>query len=328
MEVREATEEDIPAIVNLLKLSLGESRMPKSEKYWRWKHLENPFGPSPVLVCHEGHTLVGVRAFMRWEWMHKGQLYRAVRAVDTATHPDFQGKGIFKNLTLSLVDSCTKAGDQFVFNTPNKKSEPGYVKMGWVGAGRLPVRMLVRRPFSIVTTQFNGIRNVSDFKDPGLAYWLHHADLESFSKDYLEQQNAVTTHVSVAYLNWRYQAVPVANYAAVGTELGSGITGLVIGRIKNTRLGREFRITDYFWKENNNIKELKQKLNTCMKERNIDYVTVSGALTGSAKKVFGGFMLPSLAGPMVTVRALAMSDLTNLKNFNLWSPSLGDLELF
>ena len=127
MEVREATEEDIPAIVNLLKQSLGESLMPKSEKYWRWKHLENPFGKSPVLLCWEGKTLIGVRAFLRWEWALQGKVIRAVRAVDTATHPDYQGKGIFKKLTLSLVDTCTKAGDKFVFNTPNKQSKPGYL---------------------------------------------------------------------------------------------------------------------------------------------------------------------------------------------------------
>ncbi|MDH5380092.1 MAG: hypothetical protein OEW75_04520, partial [Cyclobacteriaceae bacterium] len=27
----------------------------------------------------------------------------------------------------------------FIFNTPNEKSRPGYLKMGWVDAGRLPV---------------------------------------------------------------------------------------------------------------------------------------------------------------------------------------------
>ena len=96
MEIREATESDIPDIVALLKKSLGESLMPKTEAYWRWKHLINPFGTSPVLLCWENDKLVGVRAFMRWEW-HKGeQVYHALRAVDTATHPEYQGRGLFK----------------------------------------------------------------------------------------------------------------------------------------------------------------------------------------------------------------------------------------
>src|SRR5688572_23337100 len=107
MDIREATDSDIPEIIALLKISLGESLMPKSERYWRWKHIENPFGRSPVILCWDEGKLVGVRAFMRWEWISEGQLYRAVRAVDTATHPDYQGKGIFKKLTLSLVESCS-----------------------------------------------------------------------------------------------------------------------------------------------------------------------------------------------------------------------------
>jgi N-acetylglutamate synthase-like GNAT family acetyltransferase len=50
MEIRPAHENDIPAIVELLKLSLGESLMPKSEAFWRWKHIDNPFGKSPVIL--------------------------------------------------------------------------------------------------------------------------------------------------------------------------------------------------------------------------------------------------------------------------------------
>ena len=92
MVIREATEEDIPGIVNLLKLSLGESLMPKSEQYWRWKHLRNPFGPSPVLVCQEGDVLMGVRAFMRWEWMQEGQVLSGRRSCGYCNASGLPGK--------------------------------------------------------------------------------------------------------------------------------------------------------------------------------------------------------------------------------------------
>jgi len=99
MHVREATPDDIPAIVSLLKVSLGESLMPKSEAFWRWKHVDNPFGKSPVLLACKGDMLIGVRAFMRWEWKRESIIYKSVRAVDTATHPEYYGNGIFKKLT-------------------------------------------------------------------------------------------------------------------------------------------------------------------------------------------------------------------------------------
>src|SRR5690606_11778858 len=103
MEVRHATPDDIPAIVDLLKLSLGEQLMPKSEEFWRWKHLQNPFGESPVLLAFDQDTLTGVRAFMHWRWSTNTNTYSAVRAVDTATHPEYQGRGIFRTLTQKLV---------------------------------------------------------------------------------------------------------------------------------------------------------------------------------------------------------------------------------
>src|SRR5690606_1498508 len=150
MDIRFAESADLDEIIDLLRVSLGESLLPKSVAYWRWKHIDNPFGPSPVLVATERGRIVGVRAFMQWRWRMGGQTLKAVRAVDTATHPDHQGKGIFRKLTLRMLDECRERGIGFVFNTPNKRSGPGYLKMGWSKAGRLPIHVAVRRPLSML----------------------------------------------------------------------------------------------------------------------------------------------------------------------------------
>ncbi len=65
-----------------------------------------------------------------------------MRAVDTATDPDFQGAGIFRRLTLHALDALPALGVEFVFNTPNDKSLPGYLKIGWKVIGRAPVRVM------------------------------------------------------------------------------------------------------------------------------------------------------------------------------------------
>ncbi len=99
LQIRTAVEEDKPSIINLLRESLGESTIPKSESLWTWKHELNPFGKSFVMVAEENEMIIGVRAFMQWHFERRGKLYYAIRAVDTATHPAYQGKGIFKKLT-------------------------------------------------------------------------------------------------------------------------------------------------------------------------------------------------------------------------------------
>jgi hypothetical protein len=58
MEIRKATLHDIPEIVLLLKTSLGEKLMPKSESFFIWKHLKNPFGESKILIAEEENKII------------------------------------------------------------------------------------------------------------------------------------------------------------------------------------------------------------------------------------------------------------------------------
>ena len=132
LEVRPARPDDGPAVVRLLAASMQSD--PDDERFaWllRWKHERNPFGPSPAWVATSGDELVGYRPFLRWRFVGRGRSWDAVRAVDTATHPDHQGKGTFSALTLHGLDELRLAGVDFVFNTPNDQSRPGYLKMGW-----------------------------------------------------------------------------------------------------------------------------------------------------------------------------------------------------
>lgn len=323
MDIREATIEDIPAIIDLLKLSLGESLMPKSEGYWRWKHVDNPFGPSPVLLCWEGQVLVGVRAFMRWQWTWQGRLYNAVRAVDTATHPQFQGKGIFKKLTLGLVKECTNAGVDFVFNTPNKQSKPGYLKMGWIEAGKLPIRVRVDRPIAMIKNLVSNSKAGSD-NPPDSHISLD--QLQQFSEGFRHREQGLITNISLQYLKWRYIDVPVTKYVGIG-GVENDVSDFVIGRIKRTALGREFRITDVFLKKEYPQTKFLQLFDNYKKTLGVDYSTLSGVRSFDAR-VLGKSSIHLPVGPPVTIRNLGMNNLDTLKRFTNWSPSLGDLELF
>ena len=89
ISLRPFRDEDQPAVLELLGASLGggpAGRRPP--EFFRWKHLENPFGRSYMLLAEAEGRLVGFRSFMRWRFDLAGESVRAVRAVDTATHPD------------------------------------------------------------------------------------------------------------------------------------------------------------------------------------------------------------------------------------------------
>lgn len=289
-------EEDIPSIVALLKLSLGESRMPKSEKFWRWKHVDNPFGPSAVLLAFDRELLVGVRAFMRWQWRVDGQLVSAVRAVDTATHPKYQGRGIFTRLTRNIIEQCEGEGVGFIFNTPNEKSKPGYLKMGWKSLGKLRVFCAPRLSFSRADEDTSVVaigrdkvqKHIAAVRDDGMA----------------------TTNYTFEYLKWRYDDSPNASYKVIHDE---GHNWMLIYRTKPLIIGNELRIVDFFAADRPTA--FRSAL-TRLGGVGASLVTISGFRPDR----FVGVNF----GPEVTVRKLAMTPFT----FQAWKPSLGDLELF
>ncbi len=140
LHLRRATDEDGPAVLGLLGSALGWGDDRRFAAFFAWKHRDNPAGASPAWVALDGDRIVGLRTFLRWELEGPDGAVRAVRAVDTATHPEYQRRGIFSRLTRLALEELVAEGVQVVFNTPNDRSGPGYLKLGWQKLGRLPVR--------------------------------------------------------------------------------------------------------------------------------------------------------------------------------------------
>jgi hypothetical protein len=129
MEIRPINlEEDLDEVLSLLSVSL---RNIGDKSWFYWKHIQNPFGQSPGYVATEGKKIIGVRLFLKWNFTFEGNLISAIRPVDTATHPDARGLGVFKKLTQHGIAEVNANGSHIIFNTPNQNSLPGYLKMGW-----------------------------------------------------------------------------------------------------------------------------------------------------------------------------------------------------
>ena len=233
--VRPATVADTPEILNLIATSYDGAHSSPSLDYWRWKHEENPFGPSPCLVAESNGRLVGVRVFLRWNFYSENRCIRAARAVDTATHPEWRGKGVFSRLTMRLVEQMQNEGVSFIYNTPNGKSMPGYLKMGWAPVTRIPLwirpmqmaglagRALSRTPAAApMLERFGTVAQV--LNDPRLPAFL--AEVTPADERYH------TAHTP-GYLRWRYARVPGISYCArLETAGDAGALVIARGRIR------------------------------------------------------------------------------------------------
>ena len=332
MQLRSAVANDKPAIIDLLRKSLGESTIPKSEILWNWKHEQNPFGRSYLLLAEEDDKLVGVRAFMRWEWRWRGQVYRAIRAVDTATDPAYQGRGIFKKLTLEQIAICKNEGISFVFNTPNNQSKPGYLKMGWIEQGKLPLKFKVLRPLSMaylrIAKKIKSAETV-DHISP-LADWG--SDITNLVNRAVVQTDHLSTCQSPSYISWRYEKNPLFRYHYFTDHTSF----LIISRLKKHSFGCELRLVEFFllnptFDKKNLNKEAKGQVMAYCKMNKVDFISVSGLQYSLHQDCFNwmGFIPTRPVGPSITLRDLNMKEnfqeLLEIKN---WAYSLGDLELF
>jgi GNAT superfamily N-acetyltransferase len=234
--IRPYEDADEEGVLDLLNAALGGGPAgSRPEGFFRWKHLENPFGRSFMLVAESDGRIVGLRAFMRWEFVAGDRRFRAVRAVDTATHPDYQGRGIFSRLTLEALGALRDEAD-FVFNTPNEKSLPGYLKMGWQVVGRVPIQIKVRRPFRFVARSRSWRTQAAVQTIPALVAPLASEVLTGEGVEGLlatqERPVAIATSRDTPYLTWRYGDAPLLDYRSVVQRDRDRVAGLSIFRIR------------------------------------------------------------------------------------------------
>ncbi|HKY48011.1 MAG TPA: GNAT family N-acetyltransferase, partial [Acidimicrobiia bacterium] len=204
--------DDMAEVQEVLKLALGERETsPRTPEFWHWKHFENPFGPSLLLVARMKGQIAGIRAYLRWRFRFPGGELKALRAVDTATHPDHLREGIFRSLTIEANRRAEEEGIDLIFNTPNEKSRPGYLAMGWkiVGKPRVYVRPL-RPPRRLP----GGPSGVSDFSAGSLTDVADLVDRAPLG---------IRTIRDIAYLDWRFRRHPQVAYRQIEWRQGRAV---------------------------------------------------------------------------------------------------------
>jgi GNAT superfamily N-acetyltransferase len=327
LTVRPAAPEDRAAVLELLSASLGWLPNEYFERFFAWKHEQNPFGASPGWVAVDGDRVVGFRTFLRWEYLGRGgRSYRAVRAVDTATHPEYQGRGIFRRLTMAALDDLRAEGVSFVFNTPNSQSRPGYLKMGWSEVGRLPASVRLRSPGAAVrvaqarvpadrasTPTDVGRSAIEALDDPSLPDLLAS----------LPPESRLNTRRTDAFLRWRY-GFPPLEYRAL-TVSNRAADGVALFRLRRRGPALECALCDVLVPGGDTAVE-RRLLRSVARESGADYVIRIG---GPAAEVTGFVRLPG-QGPVLTFRPVDDEPGAETPGGALedWRLSLGDVELF
>ena len=315
LTVRQASDDDLPHILELLESSLGWVPDEQYAAFYRWKHHQNPFGRSPAWVALDGERIVGLRVWLRWRFRRRGRTWQAVRAVDTATHPDYQGRGIFRRLTTSSLEVLTAEGVSHVFNTPNEQSRPGYLKRGWEQVGKLPVGVRFRSPVAAASAVRARVPadKWSLPSEAGLPAQEVLADA-GLLEDLLARlpDDRIRTDLDVEVLRWRYGFAPL-HYRGLAED-----GGVVLFRLRRRGPATEGVIGHLLAPDDDVARRLVARV---AKVSKADQVL---RITDAPFSRVGELPLPG-GGPILTWRELAESGMPELSE---WDLTMGDVELF
>ena len=315
--VRRGRPADTPAILDLLRRALGWRETDPDVDLFHWKHVANRFGPSPQWVAEDANRVVGFRTFMRWEFLDSGRLVRAVRAVDTATDPAYQGRGIFTQLTTRALAELADEGVDVVFNTPNDQSRPGYLKMGWQVVGQLPVAVRPRLGRSVA--RLARARTPADLWSVPTGAGEAAAAVLTDDAELVDLLHApargLATRRDAAYFTWRYGFAPLHyRVLPLGRHVGDGF---IIFRLRRRGPAVEAAVCELLEPPGRRKRGTVRRL---LAATGADYAV---ALT-AAHRPLGMLPLPG-QGPLLTCRPLRFPAVPSAPD---WKLSLGDVELF
>ena len=95
--------------------------------YLTWLYSDNPDGPIVGFDAREGSKVIAHVAFVPASLRLQGQQTHGLLALNIATHPHCQGRGLFTQLVRLTIDSLVGSHFSCIFGVANSNALPGWI---------------------------------------------------------------------------------------------------------------------------------------------------------------------------------------------------------
>ena len=212
VRVWDGSEEIVPEFLLALREIFPTSS--PSEDWLRWKHLRNPLGPS--ILTFARHRTSGRVVALRFLWRHRlivrGTGYLCFQACDTGVAAPHRRRGLFTALTQTALARGRLDGGAIVFNFPNAKSRPGYLKLGFRELPAPSLLGVLFRPLKVLLARFNTpTTGLTPKRLPPAV--LKRSDLTNWpAREPPASEWSIADHYSDQRRVWRFQNHPTQRY--------------------------------------------------------------------------------------------------------------------
>lgn len=245
-------DDDEPGMIALEKLVFGSPKVSPSD-FFHWQYRTNPEGRAIIYVCEAPDgTVVGQYAVIPLPVRLSGHRFTASLSLNTATHPDYRRRGLFRKAATAVYDRLAEMGITLTVAIPNENSYPGFVgRLEFDDLGEPDVLHMVLDP-RLFTAKMGISKKRAGSHRLGRTIMksLRRTPrttvpvTEAASFDGLALEKLVT-HAKFAvaadrqWLNWRYVNNPSQNYRiAVAGDPGDP-TGMIVWSVVDTAMGRK-----------------------------------------------------------------------------------------
>ena len=228
--------------------------------YLDWEYLRNPDGKAIVFVAEKFNELYSQYIILPRKYFANTKVLNGSLSVNTLTHPDARGQGLFPKLAELTYDKASRQDIQFTVGFPNPVSSPVFrSKLNFNTLGYLPVYVKILKPLNVLKKYFSkgnlkrGEEQQIEFPNSenrdGFTIDLFDpekdaSDFEKFHQKFLKDKKYCTLR-DLAYIKWRYLDIPSRNYRTYMITKDGLINAIIV-----------FRITEFFGLKTVSILEL------------------------------------------------------------------------
>lgn len=211
----------------------------------RWRYLEHPNKDIIACFAFDNNKLIANYAASPVEMNVNGENVNAILALNTMTHPDYWGKGLFVQLANRVYDEALQKGYKFAICFPNYLANRICVsKLGWKDLYEIPTLEL-----NLDSIQWDGfVGGQADIVEDS-CFQLDYSDCCS------NVMGMIFVNKSREYLRWRYARNPINKYTNFVVQKDNKVSSYIICKEYRERLN----IIDYHIESTDEMENLFAK---------------------------------------------------------------------